>query len=132
MPKLSAWNLNAYLIAFKVGATDTLPWFKASLTGGKSLEKKKNLTGKDQECIIAKEQVVVLLKKASYALRPSLHQPPRIMLLCWCHIDYADCKLPLFVPSSPLSLIHRQRGAEVTLKAIFSMFFFFLHFQVTL
>lgn len=63
---------------------------------------------------------------------PALHQPPRIMLLCWCHIDYADCKLPLFVSSSLPSLIHLQRWAEVTLKAIFSMLLFFLRFQVTL
>lgn len=94
---------------------------KASLMGGKSL-KKKLLSGKDQEGVIAREQVVVLLKRASCGASPTLLQPPRIMLLCWCHIDYADRKLLLFVPSSLPSVIHLQGWAEVTLKAIFSMF----------
>lgn len=98
---------------------------KASLMGGKSLTKKKKLlSGKDQGGVIAKEQVVVLLKKSILCPKPQSAplQPPRIMSLCWCHIDYADRKLPLFVPRSLPSVIHLQGWAEVTLKAIFSMF----------
>lgn len=84
--------------------------------------RKKRGKHQDQECIIAKGQVVGLLKRASYVSSPTLCQPACIMLQRWCHIDYADRKPPLFVPSSLPSVIHLQGWAEVTLKAIFSMF----------
>lgn len=97
---------------------------KASLTGGKSL-REELISGKDQEGIIAKEQVVVLLKRASCVSNPAALQlplPSCIMSLCWCHIDYADRKQPLFVSGCLPSVIHLQGRAQVTLKAIFSMF----------
>lgn len=97
---------------------------KASLTGGKSLRKKKKKTSFRQwsgKCN-RKGTSCSFIKKSILCSSPAALQPPHIMLLCWCHIDYADRKLPLFVPCSLPSVIHLQGWAEVTLKAIFSMF----------
>lgn len=68
--------------------------------------------------------------KASWLLTPLHKSPPCIMLLRWCHIDYADHMLRLFIPRFLPSLICPWGWAEVTLNAIFFMFSAFLGYAV--
>lgn len=92
-------------------------------------EKKRLLWGGNQEGVIGKKQVVVFIVKREHLVchSPTIPPPPtsrstRIMSPCWCHIDYADRKLPLFVPSSLPSVTRLRGRAAVTLKAIVSVF----------
>lgn len=77
---LSARDLDAYLIAFKVVSLISCHDVKSSLWGGKSL--RKTSFGQRSGRCNRKEQVAVLLKKGILCSHPTPLPPPHIMLLC--------------------------------------------------
>lgn len=111
---LSAWHLNAYSNAAMVSRL---------LRRLVKAWEKPSFWQRSVGCNRKKGTYCSFIEKSILCSRPAPIPPTtRIMFLCWCHIDYADRKQPLFVPRSLPSVIHLRGGTGVTLKAIFSMF----------
>ena len=120
-PCWTAWNIKMHTwLLLKCVPQISCHDVKASLTSGKSLRKTSFRQGSGR--CNRKGTCCSFIKKSILCSSPTPAQPPHMMLLCWCHIDYADRKLPLLVPRSLPSVIHLRGWAELTLKAIFSMF----------
>lgn len=114
-------TVNSYLIAFQMSATNIQPYARAAAMAEKKKKKKTTSRQRWGNCYCQGTCFSFYYKKKSFLYSSPL-QPPHIMGLCWCHIDYADRKLPLFVPWCLLSVIALEKWAQVTLKAMPTVF----------